>query len=93
MMNRKFYSKLYKWSKKKYREKHLDIHYNDIKCPNCKEWFSISGIENKHSYLHPQPDFGSHVKCGQCGHDSYWNLVAFPFPVSCDENGMPFKGD
>jgi hypothetical protein len=87
----RFYKKLYKWSRRKFRDAHLDRYKNDIKCPFCKEWFSISGIDYKHEYIKPEPEWGTHVRCGQCGRDSYWNLVAFPFPVRAESNGDPIK--
>ncbi len=86
---RKLYAKLYLWAKQKYRDVHLDTYYNDIKCPNCNEWFSITGIQHKHQYVKPEPWFGYAVECGNCKHLSYWNCVAFPFPARCKDNGDP----
>lgn len=79
---------LFKYSRKRIKRSHIEKHHNDIKCPNCKEWFSISGIEYKHSTI-SQPDFGFHVKCGKCEHESYWNAVAAPVMLLCDKNGSP----
>lgn len=84
----KFWKWLHKISKQKVKEQHLNKYHNDIKCPNCKEWFSISGVENKHECL-SKPDFGFHVKCGKCSHQSYWNAVAAPVLLRCDEKGTP----
>ena len=84
--------KLWKWlytlSRKKVKQEHLNKYHCDIKCPNCNEWFSISGVNHKHEHI-SEPDFGFHVRCGQCGHDSYWNAVAAPVLLRCDERGMP----
>lgn len=83
----------------KYKKKILKFVYNyiqdqfikdapaDIRCPNCKEWFAISGINHKHEYL-GDIENGCSVRCGQCGYKSHWNLVAFPFPVRVDEDGL-----
>lgn len=77
---------LFNFSRRKFKEEHLKVHKNDIKCPNCNEWYSISGIDHQHTYA-DAGDWGAATLCGKCGHLSYWNLVAFPFPVLCDENG------
>lgn len=84
--------RLWKWlfelSRKKYKKAHLDKYHNDIKCPYCKEWFSISGIDHKHSTV-SKPEWGFHVKCGKCEHESYWNAVAFPFLALANYRGDP----
>jgi len=87
---KKYYAKLYKWAYKKYRDTHLSMFYNDIKCPGCNEWMCISGINHKHSSIEPQPEWGSHIHCGQCGTDTYWNLCIAPFAVRCNSKGIPF---
>ena len=61
-------------------------HGADIRCPGCKEWFSVSGIKYKHTYVE-DIQWGCKVKCGQCGEVSNWNLVAAPVPLRCDEEG------
>ena len=78
---------IYLWVRKAIKNRHLAARHNDIKCANCKEWFSISGIRFNHEY--ERHDWGYQVKCGQCGHVSYWNCECAPFPVQCDENGEP----
>ena len=85
-----FWKWLYKLSKRKVKEAHLKTVGSDIKCPNCKQWFSVSGVEHKHSHM-SEPEFGFHIKCGACGHESYWNAVAAPVLLRCDENGTPLK--
>lgn len=82
-----FWSRIYKYSKDKVREEHLAKWHNDIKCPNCNEWFSVSGIQ----YKHDQESiwFGCICTCGQCNYKSYWNLEAFPFPALADKDGNP----
>lgn len=84
----KFWIWLYKYSKKIVKEKSMNKYRSDIKCPNCKEWFSISGVEHEHKHI-SEPEFGFHVKCGKCGHESYWNAVAAPVLLRCDEKGTP----
>lgn len=79
---------LFNFSRKKFKEEHLKTYHNDIRCPNCREWFSISGIDHKHEYV-SEPEWGVEVMCGKCKHLSYWNLVAFPIPVLSNENGSP----
>lgn len=72
--------------KKSIRNRHLNKGHVDIKCPNCNEWFSISGVEKNHIVVN-MPEFGSHVKCGKCGEESFWNAVAAPIPLRCDSKG------
>ena len=78
---------LFLFAKKSYKKEHLRKTGNDIKCPNCKEWFSISGIQYEHKYQ--GREYGCSCTCGQCGYVSNWNLEAFPFPTLCDEKGNP----
>lgn len=89
MSKLKFYTWLMKFSKKKFREAHLDEYKNDIKCSGCNEWFSVTGTEHKHTYIGEQPSFGIRVKCGNCGHVSYWNLEIAPVAIECDKDGKP----
>lgn len=87
----KLWKWLYKLSKRKVREGHLSKYHADIKCPNCKEWFSITGIDHEHKV--DLKEFGSACTCGNCGHLSYWNQVAFPFPALCDKDGNILKDE
>jgi hypothetical protein len=86
------FEKLTKWLylklKKQVRENHLKRHHNDIKCPNCKQWFSVTGVEGKHE-REDVGDWGVKCKCGGCGYISHWNIVAFPFPALSDDKGTP----
>lgn len=82
----KLWKWLYKLSERKIRDEHLSRYYNDIKCPNCKQWFSVSGKFYKHKQ-DIMADWGSSCECGNCGHISYWNQVALPFPALADEDG------
>jgi len=91
MDKRKFWRWLFKYSRKKYQDAHMEVHHNDIKCRGCHEWFSINGIDFKHEYVGEQPDFGIKVKCGRCGTESYYNLCIAPVAIYCDENGVPIK--
>jgi hypothetical protein len=79
---------LHQFSEKKYKEAHLNKYHSDIKCPNCEEWFSISGIKHNHEAV-SKPDWGFHVKCGLCKHESYWNAVAAPVLLIAKPNGDP----
>jgi len=84
----KFYKWLFKWSRRKVRSSYLSKYGADIKCPNCNKWFSVSGLDYKHVHL-SEPEWGFHVKCGKCGGESYWNAVAAPVLLACDEKGSP----
>lgn len=87
----KFWKWLFKLSRDRFKEAHLDRHKNDIKCPNCNEWFSISGVDYKHEHLDPINDECSTVKCGKCKHISNWNLCVAPCPILADERGYPIE--
>jgi len=89
-LRKKLYTLLYRWSRQKVRTHSLKKHGCDIKCPNCNEWFSVSGIDWKHEHV-SEPDWGFHVRCGKCGHESYWNAVAAPILMLCDESGNPYS--
>lgn len=82
---RGLWERVYKYSKDKVKEAHLIKNGCDIKCPNCNEWFSVSGIEYKHTQ--ESVWFGSSCICGQCNHKSYWNMIAAPVPLLCNESG------
>jgi hypothetical protein len=60
----------------------------DTKCPGCDEWFSAVGVRNHVAHI-SFPSFGSHVRCGDCGTQSYWNYDVAPVPLWCDSTGMP----
>lgn len=85
----KLWKWLYKLSKRNVRNEHLDKYHVDIKCPNCKEWFSITGIDHEHKA--DLKEFGSAYTCGKCEHLSYWNQEVFPFPALCDKDGNILK--
>ena len=84
-----FYSRMYLWIYNKVRKAHLAKYKNDIKCTNCNEWYSISGLKYKHEYK--SLDFGYSATCGQCGKTTYWNTQIAPVPFLCDENGIPLS--
>ena len=71
------------------KEEHLKVHRNDIRCPNCKEWFSISGEEHKH-YVETNGCLYL-CTCGKCNHTSHWNPNIAPALILCDEKGMPIS--
>ena len=83
----KLINMIYLWSKKKIEKDHLKNHKCDIKCNKCKEWYSVSGVEFKHQIK--SLDFGYSTVCGKCGEKSYWNSIAAPVPLLCDESGNP----
>ena len=88
MNMRKFWESVFKFSRKKYREEHMNKYHIDIKCPNCNEWFSITTIDYEYERV-AEYEWGDSCKCGKCGYISHWNLCAFPFPALSDENGNP----
>ena len=85
---RLFWEKLYLLSEKKYKEAHINKHHNDIKCPNCKMWFSVSGIKYNHKHL-PENDLFIPVQCGQCGEISNWSPNIAPVLIRVDNSGNP----
>lgn len=88
-LSESFWRWVYRLAKLKFREAHLSRIHNDIKCPGCKEWFSITGMDNKHTHER-EPNSGLSIcTCGQCGTKSYWSAHIAPFPVRVDESGMP----
>lgn len=87
----KFWKWLYKLSHRKIRDWHLNKYHTDIKCPNCNEWFSVTGQFHRH--VQEPMDWGSSCSCGNCGYVSYWNQEAFPFPARCDKDGNILKDE
>ena len=85
----KLINKIYLWSKSKIKENHLKHHKTDIKCPNCDEWYSVSGVEYNHKI--ETVEYGYSTICGQCGTKSYWNTEAAPVLILCDEDGIPLE--
>ena len=70
-----------------FRKIHLLRLNVDMQCPNCKEWFSVSGIKHKHSTERkPEQDF-TVCACGQCGFKSNWSANL----IRVDENGLPIS--
>lgn len=68
---------------------HLNRVHTDMKCPNCNEWFSVSGIKYKHSLeKEPKHDFSICI-CGQCGFKSNWSPHIAPCLIRVDDNGIP----
>lgn len=84
----KFWKWLFNFSRKKFMEEHLKIHHNDIKCINCHEWYSISGIDHKHEVVN-DTDWGCSVRCGKCKKVSHYNLAIAPVAIRCNEKGIP----
>lgn len=74
MSRLKIYKYFYLLFEKLYKKEHLKINHSDIKCHNCKEWFSISGIKYNHVYKdNSETDL---CTCGQCEHTSEWLCMA-----------------
>jgi hypothetical protein len=87
-IKRKLIHWLFKKSRRLVRDNQLERTRCDIKCPNCREWFSVSAVDYKHEHV-SQPEWGFHVKCGQCSYESYWNSVAAPVLLRCNDKGSP----
>jgi len=83
--------KIYKWAKSKVKYYHSRVYRNDIKCSNCNEWFSVSGVEYKHKLDYREELFVT--TCGKCEHVSYWNTTIAPELIACDENGTPLDNN
>lgn len=84
---------MYRKSKSAIKDIHLSIHHNDIKCPNCKEWFSISGLDHKHKDDYDKEKGIYICECGKCGNVSFWNPNIFPFLCLCDDKGIPLTAE
>ena len=85
----KFWKWLFLLSKKHYKDEHLKKQGNDMLCPSCNEWFSVSGIEYKHKQ---ESTLGLHkCTCGQCSEVSYWSSNIAPFLVLTDSEEQPIK--
>ena len=86
--------KLWKWlflrSKKELKDISLNKYHNDIKCPYCNEWFSISGVEYKHKIL-AENELFIPIICGQCKNQSNWSPHIAPFLVLVDDTGSPLN--
>ena len=93
MSRLKFWGAVLEYATKHFKEAHLDEHHNDIKCPQCNEWFSVSGLKYKHEHREDL-EFNRDLyvaECGQCGYISLWNMSIAPFPVLVDSNGNFYK--
>jgi hypothetical protein len=86
----RIYKRLLKFCRNKVREQHLQKYNNDVKCPNCNDWFSLSSLNYKHEHV-TNPSWGFHLKCGQCKHESYWNAEIAPVLILCNANGIPLE--
>ena len=88
----KLFHRCYNYLIKLIKEEHLICFKNDIKCSCCNVWFSISGINHKHTYeSHKTNDDIFVAKCGQCGTTTFWNCVIAPVLIRCDEEGNPIN--
>lgn len=84
----RFWKWLYLLAEKKSRETHLHRHHNDLKCPRCRMWFSVSGLKYNHKFADVHSPF-IRVTCGQCGKVSNWSSAIAPVLVEVDDNGNP----
>jgi predicted Zn finger-like uncharacterized protein len=85
-----FWRWVYLLAEKKSKEIHLDRHHNDIKCPRCKMWFSVSGLKYNHQFGLENELF-IQVKCGQCGEVSNWSPNIAPVLIRVDDKGIPVE--
>jgi len=86
----KLIHKIYLWAKSKLKEDYLRRMGNDIKCPNCKEWASITSLtgENKRELVQLPLMTGVEKRtCGQCGEVSYWVWGIIPGYSRVSEKG------
>lgn len=81
------FEKIYKWSKHKIRE----LSGPDIKCPNCNEWFAVTAVDHTHRFDTLLDGEVLKATCGQCKHDSFWNLDIAPVAIRCNEKGIPVQ--
>lgn len=82
MLKLKLYAAILKWSKAKHKTEFVK-HSCDIKCPQCNVWYSESSLTDMNNIEYAE--YGYTFECGQCGHISNWNVMAFPFPALCDD--------
>ena len=85
-----FWRWVYLLAEKKSKQIHLKRHGNDIKCPRCKEWFSVSGLKYNHTFGQ-ENDLFIVVRCGQCGCVSNWSPNIAPVLVRVDNDGNPVE--
>lgn len=83
------YAKLYKWARKRYREKYLDLYKADSKCTNCDQWNSIIRLDYENFAL--ETNFGYMIRCGCCKKTTFWNSYASMIPIPCDSKGTPIQ--
>ncbi len=83
----KFWIWLFKKARNEIKENHLKEKGADLKCPQCNEWLSVSGVDYKHQMF--DEEFGAMVICGKCNGQSYWNMVAAPVALHCNSQGTP----
>lgn len=76
-------------SRDKIMSRSLNKNHNDIKCPNCNEWFSVSGIEHNHHNKYDEDNDFFRCKCGKCDYTSNWSPSIAPVLVLVDSKGDP----
>lgn len=86
----RFWRWVYLLAERKSKRIHLERHRNDMKCPRCKMWFSISGLKYNHTFG-PENDKFIVVQCGQCGCVSNWHPSIAPVLIRVDNDGNPIE--
>lgn len=61
----------------------------DIKCPHCNKWYTESHQDGPIG-LEDMYDWGYRWTCCNCKSVSYWNAIAAPVLLRCDEQGTPY---
>lgn len=68
------------------RNRRTSLTGTDRKCVNCKTWEN----QLEQGWIDEQVKEGVYkTSCPKCGHTSYWNYIAAPLPLLCDEEGTP----
>lgn len=86
------WERVYRYSLKKVREKYLQKHGYDVKCPNCNTWRSISVLTKEVEPLNVDEGVWA-IQCGQCDHISYWSNLIAPFLVHVNRYGSPVENE
>ncbi len=86
----KWFKKIYFWAYQNCKKTYLHIHKNDMVCPNCKEWFSITSLKKENTRtgidLKNMKDCEK-IVCGQCDYTSYWVWGIIPAYSRVDKQG------
>lgn len=83
----RLYKWLYLWSRKKFRQSHMNLYKFDSKCPNCEQWNSIIRVDYENFTL--ETNHGYMTRCGCCKKTTHWNCDVSILPVPCKPDGTP----